>query len=708
MPELLRAYLVTTFCGWSVFPLLHLVLNRLPDRGYALSRCFGVVLSAWLAWMMAGAAGQVLTTTMALLAVLAAGVVCWTLAVLWRPARGAARASRDLGPGAFLPGRARLIACVEILFLSGLLLFAWIERRNPAVDPDSERFMDYAMLGAGLRSPGLPVADPWLAGHDLAYYHFGYSVAAFLVRCGGAESARFFTTIVALQHALLFIGVFGIGLALTGRARGGMAAAFFVLVAGNFEWVRQWARQGGVAPFDWFASSRVIPDAISEFPWFSLLWGDLHPYVMALPITACALAFALAESLPVTGAEAASGEGAVPAGGGDPARLHIARAACFAFLCGALLATHPWDLPIVALASPILVLAGAGRHRLARGALWAVAAAASWLLVVPFLQGLIPGNRGLGRVEHGSPPVAWVMAFGPFVLLATLAAVVLVRLPRAWTPAVRTRLALVLAGAGLLSALACEMVYVRDLFDSTPLERMNTVFKLHRLAWLLLGLASPCLIESLLRRGARDRRQRVAGWAAAGLTMAAALVYPIGGTAAWLRGRAIEIERQDDAPARAALSPGADAEALFRARYPGDAAAASFIARARPAGGSILEETGEPYTWSSRISTFSGVPAVLGWGNHEAVWRQDWDEVLRRRESIAAIYRAASPAEACGLMQPYGVRWVVVGERERDRYGEGVARFAAASRPAFAGGGTRVYDARDICGPAAAGRAVGP
>lgn len=731
MPELLRAYLVTTLCGWSVFPFLRLVLRRLPDRGYSLSRCFGVVLCAWLAWMMAGATGRPLTTALALAAVGAVGGICWTLAVLWRPARGAAQGPREGAPGAFSPASARLIAWVEVLFVSGLALFAWIEARNPAVDPDSERFMDYALLRASLRSPGLPVPDPWLAGHDLAYYHFGYSVVAFVVRCGAADPARFFTTAVALQHALLWIGAFGIGLALTRRVRGGLVAAFMVLGAGNFEWARQWVRAGGVAPLDWFASSRVLPDAISEFPWFSLLWGDLHPYVIALPITAGALAFALAESLPepgtgtASGAEASSWEGAVPAGGDDPARLRLARAAGFALLCGALLAAHPWDLPIVALAAPILVLAGAGRRRLARAGWWVLAAAASWVPAVPFLHGLDLGNRGLGRLEQGSPPVAWVLAFGPFVLLAVLAALVLLSFPgQGWSSArpiaVRTRLALVLAGGGALCALAGEMVYVRDLFDPTPLRRMNTVFKLHRLAWLLLGLASPCLIERLLARGAGTagggpgpgrgggRMGRVAGWTAMGLTAAGALVYPVGGTAAWLRGRAIEIERQQDGPARAALSPGVDAEALFRALHPGDAAAAAFIARTAVPGVAILEEAGEPYTWSSRISTFSGVPAVLGWGNHEAVWRQDWGEVLRRGEDIAAIYRAEGPAQACGLVRQYGVRFIVEGERERERYGLGAARFAAAARPAFEHRGTRVYDARDICGPAVAGREVVP
>src|SRR5206468_152707 len=125
--------------------------------------------------------------------------------------------------------------------------------------------------------------------------------------------------------------------------------------------------------------------------------------------------------------------------------------------------------------------------------------------------------------------------------------------------------------------------------------------------------------------------------------------------------------------ARAALLPGADAEALFRATSPGDAAAAFFIARTAGAHDILLEEAGEPYTWSSRISTFTGVPAVLGWGNHEAVWRQGWAEVQRRGADVAAIYEHPGSSEACDQLRAYGVKWMVVGDRERQRYGAAVA-----------------------------------
>src|SRR6266699_58284 len=281
MHDLLCGYAVTTLCGWSVFPLLHRLLGRLPDRGYPLCRCSGVIVAAWIAWVLAAPARRPFTTGMAVLGVLLAATLSSAVTAAVRPAPGARAGGGGERFGDFLRSGAKWIVCVEVLFLGGLLLFSWILGHNPAVDPDSERFMDYALLRGCLRSRGLPIPDPWFAGRDLAYYHFGYATVAFLVRAAGADPAHFFTTAVALQHALLWVGAFGAGLALTRRASGGFLAALLVLGAGNGEWIRQWLRPVGPGPFDWFASSRAIEGSITEFPWFSMLWGDLHPYVMA-------------------------------------------------------------------------------------------------------------------------------------------------------------------------------------------------------------------------------------------------------------------------------------------------------------------------------------------------------------------------------------------------------------------------------------------
>ena len=49
-------------------------------------------------------------------------------------------------------------------------------------------------------------------------------------------------------------------------------------------------------PNDWWFwnASRVIPDTINEFPFFTFTYADLHAHMIALPLTLLALAAAVA------------------------------------------------------------------------------------------------------------------------------------------------------------------------------------------------------------------------------------------------------------------------------------------------------------------------------------------------------------------------------------------------------------------------------
>jgi uncharacterized membrane protein len=698
MPELLRGYAIVSVCGWAVFPLVRRLFSTLPDQGYAACRCFGWAVAAWLAWMVAWATGRPLTTSLAQGSIALIAVSCWGPGVRRVLARRRARSAVNL------PWK--LIACTELLLIAGLLLCVFLEKRNPAVDPDSERFMDYAFLRGCLRSTGLPLVDPWMAGKPAAYYHFGYALVAFLMRAGGAEPATFLSTAIALPYALLWVGVFGLGVALTGRPRGGFWAAFMTLGAGNLEWVRQGARALRPEAFDWFASSRVIEGTITEVPWFSLLWGDLHPYVLALPIVVCALALVVAAALE------ADGERAVARAAPHDRVLSCGRIAALAILSGAVLAVHPWDYPLLIVSAIAITLGAAGAGRVVRLAAVALAALLAWPLFTPFLEGLALGGHGLGRVTGRSNPLEWILAYGPSAPFLALAAPLILKAPlevraTALTPACR-RIALALASWGFVMALLCEAVYVRDLFESTPLARMNTVFKVHRFAWLLMALASAVGMERLFEVGAK----RAEGFGTTGerfffglrwgravviLVLASALVYPVCGTAAWLKARAHEATHPAQDAVRAALRPGADAEALFRALRPGDAGAASFLQRSAGPHDVLIEETGEPYTWSSRVATFSGVPSILGWGNHEAIWRGHWDEVQSRQADIAAVYAHPESRKACDTMRRLGVTWIVAGDLERQRYGPSVDEFRGLARPVFAYSGTEIYAFDALC-----------
>jgi uncharacterized membrane protein len=660
----LGGYLVTSACGWAVAPLLRRLLDRLPDRGHGVSRVLGLVLATIVAFRAADFLGRPLNRTLAIGAIALLALFSG-LASRLLPVRNESGAS-------ITPAKGKLgaaIAWEEGLFLLGVVLFAWIQSHNPSVDPDSERFMDYAFLRSYLRTPGLPAPDPWFAGAPMNYYSFTYAVAAFLVRAAGGGPAAMFTAIVAILSALIWSTAFGIGLALTGRTRGGLLASFLVLGAGNLQWIAQWVHRGGLFPFDWFAPARAITGAITEFPWFSLLWGDLHPYILGLALVLAALAFPLA-SLETD-----------PPGRASIAK-DAARWAVFGLLAAATLAAHPWDVPALLMAALAAVLLGRERHRLVVAGAVLAAPLVALPLMLPFLRGFRQQGRRLALVTERTAPAEWAMAYGPFVLLSLIGLVGWASRRRgaAGVPSDapgrrRCRVAAGFAGVALLLAAACEVVYVPDIFASTPLARMNTIFKQSRLVWLLLAVASPVLVEWLL---GRVRRRRVVP--ALILMLALASVYPVFGTAAWLQ-----------AHPRPASTP-FGAESLFRQRFPGDAAAARFVARHARSGDVVLEETGDAYTWSSRIATFSGVPCVLGWGNHEAGWRDDWGTVVARRADVESIYLDPLSARAQDRLKRYGVMWIILGDRERRRYGEGaLAGLDGLGSRRFEEQGTIVY-----------------
>ena len=653
MGAVLRSYLVLAACGWAVLPVLLRLLRPLPDRGYAVSRLCGWTIATWTAYALASLLGQPLNGAMALAALGLVAFACWGVEALLRHREGHAPPACALRVDG-LRGRWSTVVCIEALCLAGTMLFVAIQADNPAIDPDSERFMEYALLKAYLRAPGLPIEDPWFAGEPINYYAFTYAAVGFLVRASGSEARYLFPVAVALVHGLLWVVVFGLGLALSGRWRGGFLAAFLVLGAGNFEWLHRWWVGGGGPIIDWFSPARAIEGTITEFPWFSLLWGDLHPYVFALPLVAGVLTFAVALE--------DAGEAASERGRG----IIAARGLGCGLFTAILMAAHPWDVPLALLAASGIALACAGWRR---ALLPPLATAMAIPLVLPFLRGFQQSGRRLALVERMSGVGEWLAAYGPFVLLGLAGLVTLRRKPGRPTgkgpPETGLRAAVVLGAAAVLGALACEVVFVPDIFAGTPLARMNTVFKIYRLSWLFLGLSGAVLVEAILRR--HGRRGSAPATVVVFIAIVTSAAYPLLGTRAWhldLRG-ARAVTRGAALKAR---WPG-DAEAVFRALLPDDAAVTDYLAaHARP-GEAIAEESGEAYSWSSRIATFSGVPTLLGWANHEAGWRNGWGRVLERRAALEAIYRQPDSVLARQAVRRYRVRWVVVGQRERLRYG---------------------------------------
>lgn len=80
----------------------------------------------------------------------------------------------------------------------------------------------------------------------------------------------------------------------------------------------------------------------------------------------------------------------------------------------------------------------------------------------------------------------------------------------------------------------------------------------------------------------------------------------------------------------------------------------------------IAEAVGGAYTHFARVSAYTGLAAVCGWGNHESQWRRNWPQT--QENDVDRLYQTMDPAEAKALLVKYGVQYVFVGSLEHSKY----------------------------------------
>jgi uncharacterized membrane protein len=248
---------------------------------------------------------------------------------------------------------------------------------------------------------------------------------------------------------------------------------------------------------------------------------------------------------------------------------------------------------------------------------------------------------------------------------------------------------------GALLLAACEVVFIRDFYGGA-LQRMNTVFKLYYQAWLLFaagGSVAAFWLFRRLRRGRGEPGGQIAYWA---FVAGSALLL----LATWQFPYKVTLLRTNNFQNVASL----DGMDWMRRFHPEDYAAAQWLREhAASAGGRapvILEASGGPYSEYARMATQTGFPTVLGWDQHENLWRGAAinAEVDQRKKDVDAIYTSATMTDARPLLDKYDVAYIVVGylERAPDKYGSsaGLAKFDSPDsglQVAFRQGQTTIY-----------------
>ena len=415
--------------GLAAFPIAYLLLPRLRDRGYSLSKPLGILLIGYASWILSQA--HVLPSERLSLTALLLAMAVFSAWYAWR----------HLPEFRELVVRERVpILAAEGLFLLFFIGWTLFRAYDPSID-HTEQPMDFALLNASIESSTGTPEDLWLRGEPVSYYYFGYWMMGAVTEISGVPSRVSYNLAMALIPAMAAAGIFGLVYGVVGAQAvkrryammGGLAATLLMGVAANLEGVLEFLSANGAlgqrfygwvgiegleGPADvptqswtptefwwWFRATRVINTfdgdrgidyTIQEFPLFSFVLGDLHPHMMAIPF---ALLFvALCWNLL----------------GSPTVRLRDLTLWTYLPLLalglslGGLGFVNMWDLPVyAALLLGIAALKahsthGGGLLLMARRALplWLVVVAAAFIFYSPYFVSISGGSRGRRGRHH--------------------------------------------------------------------------------------------------------------------------------------------------------------------------------------------------------------------------------------------------------------------------------------------------------------------
>jgi YYY domain-containing protein len=750
------------------YPIGAVLLRRLPDGGAGVALPLGLVLASYGYFILR------------VLDLLPPGRGGYLGAIALLGLAGAAAMGRDRWSVVTLrrgiPGLGIAFGIFTVAFF-GYVAF----RSYNAEIGGTEQPMDLMYLNATLNAEEFPPKDPWLAGEKASYYYFGYLQSGVLTAVSGVPASTGYNLSLAYTFAASAAAIGSLGFALArwmlgarGRAWATAAGAHAIVVllfvgslAAVFEWTAAHGHidrgiyaffgaeeiaacsvpkvtdycYSGVADqrttawyptefWFWFRDTRIIPDTITESPFFSFLLGDLHPHVTSIPVVLLVLALSLAtwrgrsvldfrvhRRLPIHGLAVAILLGALAFQNAwdvltftlvfslavfarnlrraPPLTALVTSVGYVAPLGGAAILLYlPWVLTFSSQAEGIQPYVGAGTRPahvllqfgpivaagivasasatrgLRRAGALNAALGAAWLPVLPFISWVafawLKGDLTTA-VESRTAGGWWTLVIYAFALWAvSLAAVLMLSARRAGAAPAA------FAALGILLLYGSELFYVKDVFAGGA-PRLNTIFKLSYQAWMLLALGGGAATVAVVAEA--RRRPVVLALAGPALVLVwLGLAFPL--LASFNRTEAFTQDTH------------IDGLAAVRASDPGEYALVEWIAENTPRDAVVIEATGRrwspgadgpavvdggsDYSDAGRISARTGRSTPIGWYFHEIQWRgnnaDNHAEYQRRQQLVDSVYISGDPDTVLDVMQEFGAEYLVVGRIELSRY----------------------------------------
>ena len=780
-------YLVVTLLGIVCYPLVRMALPGLSDRGYPLSKLAGLLILSFFVWIL-GSVGVSFTKTTILGVLIGIFLFLGLIVYLQRKVLLAE-----------LKDKWRYFLTVELLALVAFIFFILVRLGNPDLwhpYKGGEKPMDFSYLNAVLKSTTFPPYDPWFEGGFINYYYYGLVIVGVPIKLLGIVPAIAYNIVLPIWYSILILGGFSVGWNFyngiprsralrTGKRSEkmifnmafvvGLATAVGLAVLGNlgtidllisgFQEIAAggasideaglgqkigWTLQGIVKflkgttlpfyPGDWYwYPSRVIPgEPITEFPYFSFIYGDLHAHLIAFPITVLVISW----SLSVVLSKARWGE----KDGRFKTLAALVGIFFGALVLGALRPTNTWDFYTYTVFASIALLYTLLRHykprlkwKTHKGEILEKSAAAllaifalvllSFLLYSPFADWFRQGYTSIEIWEGDRTPLSsylthwglflfvivswmawetyhwmkttpesalkalephknWINAALIFFLLLLIVllilgvTVALVVIPMGlWVVVLMFRPGRSDGRRFLLfligTALMLTLV-VELIYLPGDIGRMNTVFKFYLEAWIMFALSAGVCFGWLLKSLKYWQKSLRTLWQVIMLLLVfSAALFTVTGTMDKITDR-----MADDAPhtldGMAYMAYATYYDMDLNMVLEEDYLAIQWMQENIQGSPVILEGQAYEYRWGNRFTIYTGLPSVVGWNWHQRQQRAVLKNsaVQDRVDAVDEFYNTEDINYVVDFLDEHDVSYIVLGQLERAFYpGVGLDKF---------------------------------
>jgi len=650
-------YFGTIFISLAFLPLCQKIFTDFADKGYAASRTLGLIVLSYLSWILSFL--RILPNNSFTLWILLIIVLLIGIKFLHNNNS---------------QSNYKLIVFEETLFFISFLIMIIYRVANPNIE-GIEKLMDFAILNGLIRGDYLPPQDVWYSGENINYYYFGQYAVSSLIKLTNIPSYVAYNLFLASIFANTAILSFWVVYRITKKYIYSLIAPLLILLGGNFDLFYKLIILKRENYF--YADARsLIPHTINEFPAYSFLISDLHAHILDIPNVLLFIGLAINFLL--------------------VKKINFLQVLFAALLLGCLYITNSWDyviyLPLTILIFLLRVLFNR-RESLYKTLLIILSIIAlSLLLFLPYHINFEAPVRGIGFVDKRSAFNAIFLMFG-YLVLTTLLGLIsltlnieitsqlsnwksnlksiferislllkqilyfLINRSELEEKKLKKVLLILLVVYGYFLIAVPEIIYLKDIYSEAnpPYFRANTVFKVWYQAWIILSLASAVSLKVTLEK---ISKYKIVSTVYLGIfvffTFWIMLYFPYG--ADYVVGKYVY--------------KGLNGQAYLEERDKDSLQIINWLNKNIKGQPVILQADGDAYTLDTVIPSYTGLPTLVGWRDHEFGWRGEWDPIAFRMGDIQSLYQSNSKGEVEKLVKKYNINYILIGKKEKEKYGQ--------------------------------------